>query len=370
MIKAFKKIEDICIFLSKSRRKAGDGLNAGKYLFYTSSETQSKFINTADFLGPAIVIGTGGKANIHFIQDSFSTSADCISLKSRDDDIKIEFVYWYLFSNMSVLEDGFRGAGLKHISKDYIKNLRVPIPSSEKQEEVIRSFNAVKSLIEKRRQSITKLDQLTQSIFLEMFGDPVTNPKGWPVKQLRNIANIKIGPFGSLLHKSDYISNGIPLVNPTHLINNKIVIDPDLSLTNKKHQELSSYHLQEGDVVLGRRGEMGRCGLVTSAENGYLCGTGSMFIRPSSELDSIFILHLLTSEQLRKELGDKALGVTMKNLNAGTVASLCVICPEIAIQEQFAEAIKSIELLTVKAKKSLNAICDLQGSLMDVFFNS
>ena len=92
-----------------------------------------------------------------------------------------------------------------------------------------------------------------------MFGDPVENPLGWKKVALSDVAEIKIGPFGSLLHKEDYIENGHPLVNPSHIIDGSISTDSKLSISDVKYAELNSYHLKVGDVVLGRRGEMGSC---------------------------------------------------------------------------------------------------------------
>ena len=110
-----------------------------------------------------------------------------------------------------------------------------------------------------------------------MFGNPVTNEKGWSLLRLDEIAEVKIGPFGSLLHREDYIEGGYALVNPSLIIDGEVVIDPKLTVSEEKYEELSAYIMHIGDIVLGRRGEMGRCAVVNT--EGYLCGTGSMILR-------------------------------------------------------------------------------------------
>ena len=110
-----------------------------------------------------------------------------------------------------------------------------------------------------------------------MFGDPVINEKEWRTVPLSDVAEVRIGPFGSLLHKEDYIEGGHALVNPSHIIDGKIIPDEELTITDEKYAALSAYKLEIGDVVLGRRGEMGRCAVVNN--DGFLCGTGSMIIR-------------------------------------------------------------------------------------------
>lgn len=90
--------------------------------------------------------------------------------------------------------------------------------------------------------------------------------------ELKNYAKVRICPFGSLLHREDYVQNGIPLVNPSHIGEGKTAINPELTISKNKMKELSVFVMYEGDVVLGRRGEIGRCVVVTKKEDGYLCG--------------------------------------------------------------------------------------------------
>lgn len=158
-----------------------------------------------------------------------------------------------------------------------------------------------------------------KSQFVEMFGDPIENPYSWDKVPLGELADIKIGPFGSLLHKEDYISNAHALVNPSHIIDGKISIDMNLTVSDDKYNELCAYHLSVGDVVLGRRGEMGRCAVIS--ENGLLCGTGSMIIRTNGRLTADFIQKILSFPSFKKAIEDMAVGQTMPNLNVPIVSN-------------------------------------------------
>lgn len=89
------------------------------------------------------------------------------------------------------------------------------------------------------------------------------------------MSTMSTGPFGSMLHKTDYIEKGIPLVNPANMVNGKIVPSDKMMISEATRRRLSSYILHAGMIVLGRRGEMGRCAVVTEKEDGWLCGTGS-----------------------------------------------------------------------------------------------
>ncbi|MBO5423798.1 MAG: hypothetical protein J6A06_08465 [Fibrobacteraceae bacterium] len=104
---------------SKSKIKAGDGKAEGRYKFFTSSPIQSKFVDEANYDKPSLIFGTGGNASVHFCDEPFSTSTDCLVMYGRSK-TELETIYNYLKSNIGILENGFKGAGLKHISKDYV----------------------------------------------------------------------------------------------------------------------------------------------------------------------------------------------------------------------------------------------------------
>lgn len=187
-----------------------------------------------------------------------------------------------------------------------------------------------------------------------MFGDPVENEKEWPLVRLDELAEIKIGPFGSLLHKEDYIENGHALVNPSHIVDSKIVIDPKLTISDEKYDELSSYALRIGDVILGRRGEMGRCAVVY--EEGLVCGTGSMIIRPGTEMKPYFLQNIISSPAYRRVIEGKAVGVTMMNLNAPTVSSFMIPKLPVKLQEEYLEFVNQSDkskLAALQASKFL-----------------
>ena len=136
-----KKLEDICTFLPKSKRQASYGESIGQYNFYTSSQICKKYCDSYDYENNCLIIGTGGNANIKY-DSKFSCSADNIILKTKDN-IQIKYVYYYIFLNMEILEKGFIGVGIKHISKEYLSNIKIPIPSLEKQEEIVKYLNFI-----------------------------------------------------------------------------------------------------------------------------------------------------------------------------------------------------------------------------------
>ncbi|MBW4616606.1 MAG: restriction endonuclease subunit S [Desmonostoc vinosum HA7617-LM4] len=251
------------------------------------------------------------------------------------------------------------------VNKSKFEQLEIPVPPLEEQRRIAEILDRAQYLISKRREAIAQLDTLTQTIFIEMFGDPVTNPKGWEVRKMNECAErIQIGPFGTQLHEEDYIDNGIPLVNPTHIQDGKIFANTSFSISNEKHQQLGQYHLEVDDVILGRRGEMGRCAIVSKNEHEWLCGTGSLFIRPTNTLiNSVYLFSILSNQSIKKYLEKASQGVTMANLNKTIVSQIPVVLPPLSLQQKFAYHVESVEKLKVAHRASLSELNTLFTSL-------
>ena len=224
-------------------------------------------------------------------------------------------------------------AGQKRVPKSFLEKYEVDVPTIDDQEYQVLQLNRIRKIIDARRQQLSALDDLIKARFVEMFGDPVANPKGWVKKALSDEAEIRIGPFGSLLHKEDYVLGGHALVNPSHIIDGQIVPDNELTVSDTKYAELSPYHLFPGDVVMGRRGEMGRCAVVE--EPGLLCGTGSLLIRTHGDLSADFIQKIISFPSFKRTIEDMAVGQTMPNLNVPIVSSFEIIKPPKSVQEQY-----------------------------------
>ena len=177
---------------------------------------------------------------------------------------KKDFNVDYLcYSLMFYNTDGLvNGATRQKLTQATMRQMLIPQRAYQEQCDIVAQMNKVNLIIKTRQNQLQKLDELVKARFVELFGDPISNPHGFDKVDLSELADIKIGPFGSLLHKGDYIEGGYALLNPSHIIDGKIAPDSELTVSREKYEELSAYHLKAGDVVMGRRGEMGRCAVV------------------------------------------------------------------------------------------------------------
>ena len=242
----------------------------------------------------------------------------------------------------------------------------IPIYPLEVQTEIVDRLDRVQAIISARQQELQKLDDLIKARFVEMFGDPVTNPHGFEKVTLSDLAEIKIGPFGSLLHKEDYIEGGHALVNPSHIIDGKVSVDEKLTVSDDKFAELSAYHLQVGDVVMGRRGEMGRCAVVL--DDGLLCGTGSLLIRTKGEVTADYIQKIISFPSFKKTIEDMAVGQTMPNLNVPIVSGFQIIKPPMEVQSAYYKFAEQLDKSKVAVQAALDKAKLLFDSLMQEYF--
>jgi len=171
-------------------------------------------------------------------------------------------------------------------------------------------------------------------------------PEDWEAVKLGEHAKFKTGPFGSTLHKSDYIFDGIPIVNPMQIIDGEIIPTPSMTISEKLAQSLADFRLHTSDIVIGRRGDIGRCAVVDKLQNGWLCGTGSMIIKCHSSLLPDYAQRVISSPSVVAMILSASVGTTMVNLNQNTLATLTIqIPPTLAEQEAIAEALSDADSL-------------------------
>lgn len=180
---------------------------------------------------------------------------------------------------------------------------------------------------------------------------PFDIPESWKWVRFSEImSTMSTGPFGSMLHKTDYIEKGIPLVNPANMVNGKIVPSDKMMISEATRRRLSSYILHAGMIVLGRRGEMGRCAVVTEKEDGWLCGTGSFFMEPSMSLYVYYVVSLFSSPYVKFYLGGESVGTTMSNLNHTILSKMPIPLPPLAEQRRIVAKLDEILPLCERLK--------------------
>lgn len=250
-----------------------------------------------------------------------------------------------------------KGINLPRVSEKTILNTTFPLPPLSEQQRIVERIEELFTKLDEAKERLQEVAEsfavrkaaiLHKAFTGELIGKQVTE-----LVPLENLVDlIKIGPFGSSLHESDYIENGIPLVNPKHIVQQRIVPQSKISISDEKAEELSSYKLKENDIVLGRRGEMGRCAPISNREENWICGTGSMIIRLKKEYDAKLYSLILGSQATVTYLENSAVGSTLKNLNEKIVRKIPV--PQFSSEEQH-EIVRLIDDLLARERSAQQA---------------
>lgn len=256
-------------------------------------------------------------------------------------------------------EEGKQTVNLASISLAKLGGLPVPVPPLNEQRRIVAKLEALLAKVDTSRKRLervpTILKRFRQAVLAAAVEGRLTeewrqsNPQEERTETtLGEVATeFRTGPFGSSLHQSDYVRDGIPVINPTNIVDGSLVPNEDVTVSKETFGRLSDYALKVGDIVIARRGEMGRCAVVGEKERGWLCGTGSALIRLKRAAIPEFIQAFISAPPTRQFLIDGSVGSTMANLNQGIFKSVPISLPSVPEQ---------VELL--RRLSELNALAD------------
>lgn len=362
------KLKDLFDYLPKSKTKAGDGLESGKYPFYTSSEYQSRYLNDFQHESGCLIFGTGGKANVHLATNRFSTSTDCITIKPKPTvEIDAEFAFQYFRANMQVLENGFKGAGLKHISKAYLSDIKIPHPEDiNDQRRIAYLLSTVERLISERKEHLKQFDELLKSIFLEMFGDPIHNEKGWDCDTLtKRCIKITDGTHDTPTR----LTSGIPFITGKHIRPYWIDYEGCDFVSEEDHKAIyNRCDPKHGDILYTNIG----VNLGTAAMNVVdfeFSMKNVALLRPSPNLNSRFLEHFLNFDKAKtKIIADLSSGGAQKFLGLSQIKKIPIVIPPIILQDKFGCIVEKVENLKSRYQQSMADLKALYGALSQKAF--
>ncbi len=168
---------------------------------------------------------------------------------------------------------------------------------------------------------------------------------------------IQTGPFGSQLKQAEYTKHGVPVVMPRDILGGRINTDSIARVSETKSEQLSRHRLTKGTIVFPRRGDIGKCALVTSVEEGFLCGTGCIKIEPPREkLNSDFLYYYLIQAHITEWLERNAIGSTMLNLNTEIIGRIKIPNISLAEQEKLVDVIKNYDILIENNRRRIQLL--------------
>ena len=285
----------------------------------------------------------------------------------ENDGVCRDFLRHLLHHSLPALAERSHGSTMKHIRKGVLREHLVSIPPLPEQRKIAAILSSVDDAIEKTQAVIDQVQVVKRGLMQELLtrGLPGRHkrfkqteigkiPEEWDFLPLRAMAasdrGLQTGPFGSQLHASDYVINGVPVLMPQDMMNGYVSDAFCARIADERAAELSRHRVQAGDILFARRGDLGRAGLITQHEEGWLCGTGCLRFRPKNRTVSRYLRHWIAWSTSVRWLNKHAVGQTMLNLNTSILGSLPVALPcdaersvIIGVLEAFDEQIRTLE---------------------------
>ena len=294
---------------------------------------------------------------------SYITS-NAMSLDDVSKDVDQKFLYYAL--KKRGFKDIITGAAQPQITREGLNKIVLTIPENiSDQIQIANILSKAETLIEQRKQSIALLDELLKSSFLEMFGDPVTNEKGWEVTKLESICEFENGDRSSNYPiKEEFVNEGIIFINSSNIIDFKFnPIDPNF-ITKEKFNSLSNGKCNRGDILFTLRGNgLGKCCVFNGIYETGFVNAQIVIIRPKQNCNNYFLIEQFRNPKIFTNIWKLGSGSAQPQLPVVQLKKLKIILPPVELQNVFAALVMKTESQKEKCKNSLTELENLYGSL-------
>lgn len=380
----YKKLNELCeinIGKTPSRDKSeywGEGSSwlsisdlKDKFITKTKEEITSMAISACNMkIVPKDTVVMSFKLSIGktaILKEDMYTNEAIANFPIKNNSLIPEYLYYAIKTlNFDNTDRAVMGATL---NKAKLNELRIPYCEINKQKEIVEVLNKSQELIDKRKKQIEELDELVKSQFIKMFGDPVSNPKGWDVVKLGKISSVG---SSKRVFVDELVSEGIPFYRGTEIgaLSTGEKIEPTLFITKEHYEKLkdSTGVPVIGDLLMPSICPDGRIWSVDTEKPFYFKDGRVLWIHlENSIIDSIFLKHMLR-EKFNRDYNKIASGTTFAELKIFALKDLEIIMPPIEIQKKYSDFVKQVDKLKFEMEKSLKELEDNFNSLMQKAF--
>lgn len=373
-------LKEVILENNKSTLQVRNADNSGHYPFFTSGE---RILSNGEYLvdGKNIYMTTGGVASIKFFDGRASYSTDTYSFKTNVD---TQYIYYVIFNNIDKInKQYFSGSGLKHLQKNDFKNSLILLPPIKEQQKIAEILGAVDDNINKTQEVIEKTEKLKCGLMQEFFTRGIGHtkfketdigqiPEEWSISNTDDLlidqkGAIKIGPFGSQLKSTFFVTDGYKVYGQENVFRNDFSVGNHF-INEERFNLLKSCELHEGDFLISMMGTIGKCAIVPAGiETGIMDSHLLRLKIDEKKFDKIFILHFFTSSNLQKQIKSLAVGGIMAGLSSKVIKRLLYPTPTLSEQKEIANIISEIdEKISVNKKLKEKLILLKKGLMQDL----
>lgn len=357
-----KRIKDICDKGSSNIAQNKITECTGEYPVFGASgmiQNINFYHKDTPYIG-VVKDGSGvGRVNIY---PAYSSLLGTLQYITPKEGYSLQYIAYALKSlNLAQFASG---AAIPHIYFKEWGESEIHVPALEVQSIIVDELDCLSNIINNKKKQLEELDKLAHAIFYDMFGDPITNEKGWSVKKIGEVCKTSSGGTPSKKHNEYYDGGTIPWLRSGE-VNKVFISDTELYITAAGMENSSAKYLPQNTVVIAMYGAtVGQVGILSKqmTTNQAICG-----IYPNLHFAPIYLYYILASK--RKEFIKLAAGGAQPNISQNIIKDTLITCPPLSLQQQFADKIEAIEKQKALIKKSLEEVETLFNSRMDYYFN-
>ena len=339
------------------------GSIAGTARSFITEEAIQKSATNKVPAGSVLLVTRTGVGKVAITETELCFSQDITALIPDREQLDVGYLVQYLRTQQAHFERLARGATIKGITRNVVADLAIPLPPLSEQRRIAAILDQADALRAKRREALALLDSLTQSIFIEMFGDPNFNEKCWTVVTLDEICN-GISDIDHKMPKA--VEQGVPFVSAKDLVENgKITFDKVKRISVSDFRRLSRKSQPEkGDILYSRIGvNLGKARMV-EVEFDFLASYSCCTIKPNRKIvDANFLCHLLDSPFILMQAHKGVRAIAVPDLGMGEIKGFKIILPPMEKQKEFSDSVSALEKLKNSHFASLAELDALFASL-------
>lgn len=342
----------------------------GTYPFFTCSKEPLR-INTFSYDAECVLIAGNGDLNVKYYNGKFDAyqRTYIITLKTGITNISVRYLFAFFSLYVETLRRKSIGGVIKYIKLGDITEAKIPIPPLQEQERIVAELDLLTGIIDKQKQQLKELDTLAQSIFYDMFGNPVENEKGWHCMNLRGIASFKNG----LNYTNKKSGRLVKVLGVSDFQNRSFVDSSEIGCVHIDDCFDDDYYLNDDDIVFvrsnGSKALIGRSvRVLTQGENITYSGYCIRCRITSPLIISPYLDAFVKTEQIHNVLTTGGRGCNIQNLNQTTLGDLIIPIPPLEIQNSFTKKIQSIESQKESLNRSIAESQKLFDYTMDKYF--
>jgi len=314
--------------------------------------------------------GTVGKVSVVREHTDFAVLSSIAILRPNSELVDSKYL-GYALQSPDALDQALKkktGSAIRRIILSDLKNVEIPLPRLPEQRRIAAIMDKADALRAKRREAIAKLDQLLQSVFLEMFGDPVTNPKGWPVVSIQEACESIVDCVNRTAPTVDYVTD-YKMIRTTNVRNFKVSLDSVRYVEKAVFDDWNRRLLpQRGDVILTREAPAGEAGILDSDDQVFL-GQRLMLYRVNQQLATPeYLLYSFMGEGMQQQFKKHSSGSTVKHLSVPDCRAWDLMLPPVELQKKFTEIAASNWSLRQDALEHTNKLDALFSSIQKSAF--